>query len=146
VSQAAPVLGAGAGGLEVGVGVQVGSGGAIDQGALGLGGGGRRRGLAQEVQGSLGAVVAAHGGELFEVPGHGADDGAAWTAGLHGAAHQQQTRVENRVGDRVVGVLEENDVDQAGAVFEGDEDDPLAGGDGWGLGGGADWRGRSRPS
>ena len=42
------------------------------------------------------------------------------------------------MGDGVVGVLEKDEVEQAGAVFEGDEDDPLPGGDRRGLGGGAD--------
>lgn len=46
--------------------------------------------------------------------------------------------MEDGVGDRVVAVFEECEVDEAGAVFEGDEDDALAGGDGRRLGGGAD--------
>ncbi|MFD9477626.1 MULTISPECIES: hypothetical protein [Streptomyces] len=44
---------------------------------------------------------------------------------------------EDGVGDRVVAVFEEREVDQAGAVFEGDEDDVLAGRDRRGLCGGA---------
>jgi hypothetical protein len=46
--------------------------------------------------------------------------------------------VEDGVGAGLVGVLEEGKVDEAGAVFEGDEDDALAGGEGRGLSRGAD--------
>ncbi len=45
--------------------------------------------------------------------------------------------MEHGVCDLLVGVLEERDVDQTGAVFQRYEDDPLPGRDGWGLGGGA---------
>jgi hypothetical protein len=98
--------------------------------------GGRLGCRAEEGEGGLGAVVAAGGGDLVQVPGHGTDDGAAGAAGLDRAAHQQQPAVEDGVRAGRVGVLEEGEVDQAGAVLQGDEDDPLAARDRRGLGGG----------
>lgn len=80
----------------------------------------------------------AGGGEFVEVPGHFADHGAPGSAGFDGAADEEQAVVEDGVGAPFVGVLEEGEVDESAAVFEGDEDDPAAGRDGRGLGGGAD--------
>ncbi|ALC25685.1 hypothetical protein ABE83_00195 [Streptomyces sp. CFMR 7] len=94
--------------------------------------------LAQEVEDGLGAVGGAGGGELVEVPGHLTDHGAPGAAGFDGAAYEKQPVVEDGVRAPLVGVLEERQIDEAAAVFEGDEDDPPARGDGRGLGGGAD--------
>ncbi|GGW24035.1 hypothetical protein GCM10010339_93810 [Streptomyces alanosinicus] len=110
--------------------MQAGPGGAVSQGALRgdwLGGGGGRGGVVEEVEGGLGSVVAAGGGHFVEVPGHLADDGAARAAGLDLAAYQQQPGVEHGVCDVLVGVFEEGDVDQSGAVLQCAEDNALAG-------------------
>lgn len=98
----------------------------------GWGGGG----ASEQFQRGLRAQVAAGRGDFFQVPGHRADDGAARSAGFDGAAHQQEPGVEHGVRDVLVGVLEEGDVDQARAVLQCHEDDPLAGRDRRGLGGG----------
>src|SRR3954453_13270144 len=84
VAEPFQVRGAGAGGLEVGIGVESGPGRAVGERALWrgrLGGGGGRAGAAEEVEGGLRAVVAAGGGHLVQVPGHLADDRAARAAG-----------------------------------------------------------------
>lgn len=52
--------------------VEPGAGGAVGEGAQpgGLGRGGRRGGTAEEVEGGLGVVIAAGGGDHVQVPGH----------------------------------------------------------------------------
>jgi hypothetical protein len=91
---------------------------------------GRRGGAgfvaADPLQRGGGAVVAAEGGEFFQVPHAAAGDGPARSALGHGAADQQQAGVEDAVGAGVVAVFEESDVDQAGAVLQADEDDPFS--------------------
>lgn len=52
---------------------------------------------------------------------------AARATALDHTAYEQEPGVEDGVGARVVGVVEESEVDQAGAVVQGGEDDPLAG-------------------
>jgi hypothetical protein len=66
--------------------------------------------------------------QVGEVPGGRSDHAeAARAAPLHHTADEQEPGVEDGVRARVVGVVEEGEVDQARAVVQGGEDDPLAG-------------------
>ena len=53
-------------------------------------------------------------------------------------AHDEQPGAEDGRGVGALGVLEERGVDRAGGVVEGQEDDPAARPDRWGLGGDLD--------
>lgn len=117
------VGGAGAGGLEVGVRVELGFCGSVGQCpgrcAGRLSGGGGRFAAAKEVEDGLGAVVAAGRRELFEVPDFLPDNGPARASGLDGATDEQQSVVEDRVRAGLVGVVEEGAVNQTEAVLRG---------------------------
>ena len=77
--------------------------------------------------------------QLGQLPGAGGAQGDAAAAGTAQlAADDQQPGAEHGGGVGALGVLEERRVDRAGAVVEGEEDDPATGPDRRGLGGDLD--------
>ncbi|GAA2624406.1 hypothetical protein GCM10010307_10570 [Streptomyces vastus] len=85
-----------------------------------------------------GAALGAHKGAV-EQDGMTAlsdDAEAAPSTAVDHTAYEQEPGVEDGVGAGVVGVVEEGEVDKTGAVIQRAEDDPLAGADRRGLGGG----------